>query len=150
VIFLAAVGAMAVFGVISTSGMLLVLTCLNVGTLARVKALTRFFLLSVTLLCLQGLLADFHGVDANELFITQLASENVMPPKERPSNPVEDMSGTLVWRLLSVSFLNDPNDFGQTTIVVAPWILMRFSAATSWFVRLSERFPGLPCCGATR
>lgn len=139
--------AMSAFGVISTPVMLFVLTCLNIDTLDRFRALTRVFLLSVTVLCLQGLLAYFHGVNANELFITQLSSENVIPPKDRPPIPVEDTSGTLVWRLRSVGFLNDPNDFGQTIIVVAPWIFMRFSAVTSWFTRLAVAGPWLALLG---
>jgi len=139
--------AMSAFGVISTPVMLFVLTCLNVDTIERFRALTWVFLVAVTLLCAQGLLAYFHGVGVNELFITQLSSENVIPPRERPPIPAEDTSGTLVWRLRSVGFLNDPNDFGQTIIVVAPWIFMRFSAVTSWFTRLSVAGPWLALLG---
>ena len=135
--------AMAAFGVISTPVMLFVLTCLNVDTIARFRTLTLVFLGCVTLLSLQGLLAYFYGVDVNELFITQLASENAVPPKDRSPIPAEDMSGTLIWRLRSVGFLNDPNDFGQTIIVVAPWIFVLFLPAASLFSRLALAGPWL-------
>lgn len=135
--------AMSAFGVISTPVMLFVLTCLNVDTIARFRMLTLVFLLCVTLLSLQGLLAYFHGVSANELFIPQLSSENAVPPKERPAIPSEDLSGTLIWRLRSVGFLNDPNDFAQTIIVVAPWVFMRFSVDAGLFTRLLVAGPWL-------
>lgn len=124
--------AISAFGVISTPVMLFVLTCLNVDSIERFRKLTWVFLASVVILSFQGLAAYHFGIDANELVIPQLASERVIVPKERPPIPAEDMSGAFIWRLRSVGFLNDPNDFAQTIIVVLPWVFMRFAADASW------------------
>lgn len=124
--------AMGAFGVISTPVMLFVLTCLNVDSIERFRKLTWVFLASVAILSFQGLAAYHFGIDANELVIPQLASERIVAPKDRPPIPAEDMSGAFIWRLRSVGFLNDPNDFAQTIIVVLPWVFMRFAADASW------------------
>jgi len=122
--------AAGAFGVISTPVMLFILTCLNIDTLERFKGLARVFLLCIVILCIQGIAAFYHGVDASRLVITQLASDNVVVPKVKPAVPAEDTSGAWIWRLRSIGFLSDPNDFAQTIIVVAPWIFMRFPAGT--------------------
>lgn len=139
--------ALGAFGVISTPVMLFVLTCLNIDTVERFRGLTKVFFLAMLLLCVQGISAYHQGTNAGELVIPQLVSENVTVPKERPPIPAEDTSGAYIWRLRSVGFLNDPNDFAQTIVVVVPWIFMRFSAETSAFRQLLLASPWLALFG---
>lgn len=122
--------AATALGVISTPVMLFILTCLNIDTVERFKGLTKVFSLCLVILCLQGLAAFHLGINVPKLMIPQYVSENVIAPKEKPPIPAEDTSGAWIWRLRSVGFLSDPNDFGQTIIVVAPWVFMWFSSST--------------------
>lgn len=139
--------AMGAFGVISTPAMLFVLTCLNVDTIERFKTLTKLFLGCVVVLCFQGLLAFHQGVNLEMLIIPQLAHENVILPKERPTVPALDDSGAYIWRLRSVGFLNDPNDFAQTIIVVAPWLFMHLPEKASAIWRMILVSPWLALLG---
>ena len=120
--------AAGAFGVISTPVMLFILTCLNIDTIERFRGVVKVFSLSVLILCLQGLAAYHQGINVPQLVIPQLASENIIPPKDISPIPADDTSGAWIWRLRSVGFLSDPNDFAQTIIVVAPWVFMRFSS----------------------
>lgn len=137
----------AAVGVVSTPVMLFVLTCLNVDTLERFRTLSRVFLLCVILLCLQSLAAYHMGVNVSELVIPQLARENVIIPKELPSVPADDISGAYIWRLRSVGFLNDPNDFGQTVLVVLPWLFMQLPEGVSFIRGLLLTGPWLALMG---
>ncbi|MCH8179601.1 MAG: O-antigen ligase family protein [Proteobacteria bacterium] len=135
--------AVGAFGVISTPVMLFVLTCLNVDSIDRFRKLSWVFLASVVALVFQGLAAYHFGIDSSELVIPQLVSDKIEAPKDFPSIPAEDMSGAFIWRLRSVGFLNDPNDFAQTIVVVAPWVLMGFASDASWLRRLLLAGPWL-------
>lgn len=137
--------ALGAFGHISTPAMLFVLTCLNVDTIERFKKLALVFLACVVLLCLQGLLAFHGGVNVAELVIPQLVNERAIVPPVLPSVPALDDSGAYMWRLRSVGFLNDPNDFAQTIIVVAPFLFMFLSEKTSnlWKLILVSPWLGL-------
>ncbi len=111
-------------GEFSTPAMLFVLTCMNVVSLERYRKLALLFLFCLVALCLESLYAYHTGWQAGEMVIRQLASENAIVPADLPLAPADDVSGTLVWRIRSVGFLSDPNDFAQTIIVVVPWLLM--------------------------
>jgi putative inorganic carbon (hco3(-)) transporter len=141
--------AMTAFGVISTPVMLFILTCLNIDTLDRFKGLVKVFVLSIVVLCLQGLAAYHKGINVPQLVIPQLASENIIPPKDKPPIPAEDTSGAWIWRLRSIGFLSDPNDFAQTIIVVAPWVFMRFSSGMPAWRQILLASPWLALFGYT-
>lgn len=123
--------AISAFGYVSTPAMLFVLTCLNVDTIDRFRALAKFLIFCVCVLCGQSLLAYHRGVNVDLLVIPQLAHANAILPSIRPTVPALDDSGAYIWRLRSVGFLNDPNDFAQTIIVVAPWLFMHLPQKAS-------------------
>lgn len=111
-------------GEFSTPAMLFVLTCMNVVSLERYRKLALLFFFCLVALCLESLYAYHTGWRAGEMVIRQLAHENAIVPLDLPAAPADDVSGALVWRIRSVGFLSDPNDFAQTIIVVVPWLLM--------------------------
>jgi putative inorganic carbon (HCO3(-)) transporter len=111
-------------GDFSTPAMLFAMTCMNVVSIQRYRKLALLFMFCVVALCLESLYAYHTGWRASDLVIPQLARENILVPKDLPAAPADDTSGSLIWRIRSVGFLSDPNDFAQTIIVVAPWLLM--------------------------
>ncbi|WP_290877514.1 O-antigen ligase family protein [Aquabacterium sp.] len=125
-------------GDFSTPAMLFVLTALNVNTFARCQTVVRLFILCLTLLCVETLAAYHLGFRVEELVIPQMASEDVELPVDIAVIPAQDTSGAYVWRVRSVGFLRDPNDFAQTLVMMVPWLLMQVSATASrWRVLMS-------------
>jgi hypothetical protein len=120
-------------GEFSTPAMLFVLTTLNVNTLEKFKKTCRWLLICVILLTLESLSSYYLGFRVEELIIPQLSNENVIVPKDIASIPAQDTSGAFIWRIRSVGFLRDPNDFAQTIVMVLPWLFMFTPAAGSFF-----------------
>lgn len=125
-------------GEFSTPAMLFVLTALNVTTVERFKKTCRFLLICVILLTLESLSSYYLGFRVDELIIRQLASENVIIPKDLAAVPAQDTSGAFIWRIRSVGFLRDPNDFAQTLVMVLPWLFM-FTPATGSLLKQTWR-----------
>lgn len=118
-------------GEFSTPAMLFVLTALNVNTLEKFRKTCRLLIICVILLTLESLSSYYLGFRVEELIIPQLANENVTIPKDIAAIPAQDTSGAFIWRIRSVGFLRDPNDFAQTIVMVLPWLFMFTPAASS-------------------
>jgi putative inorganic carbon (HCO3(-)) transporter len=125
----------AAVGDFSTPAMLFVLTCLNVTSVDKFKSVIKLLLICLLLLSFESLASFYYGYKVDELSIRQLAKEDVVVPHDLSSIPADDDSGTLIWRIRSVGFLSDPNDFAQTIVTVLPWLLM--------FVKSEASFVGM-------
>jgi putative inorganic carbon (HCO3(-)) transporter len=119
-------------GDFSTPAMIFVLTCMNVNTFDRFKFVIRAFIFFMAILCAEGLAAYYLGFKADELVISQLIHEDIDAPADLPLIPANDDSGTLIWRLRSVGFLQDPNDFAQTLVMALPLLLIGVAQGVSW------------------
>lgn len=136
-------------GEYSTPAMLFALTCMNVTTMERYRKTAMLFLFCILMLCIESLYGYHTGWQADKLVIPQMARENVIVPKDLPAAPADDTSGALIWRIRSVGFLSDPNDFAQSIIVVAPWLLMLGYSHKRAGQRILMVLPLLVCAGYT-
>jgi putative inorganic carbon (hco3(-)) transporter len=105
----------------STSGMLMLLCFLNVTSLRRLE--TTCAVLSACVLILAGLaLISYHsGWRVEDFVIRQYTGEGyLLDGAEVDMVPATDSSGTILWRLRGLGFLNDPNDFAQALLMVMP------------------------------
>jgi putative inorganic carbon (hco3(-)) transporter len=105
----------------STSGMLMLLCFLNITSLQRLK--TTCAVLSACVLILAGLaLISYHfGWRVEDFVIRQYTGEGyLLDGAEVDMVPAADTSGTILWRLRGLGFLNDPNDFAQALLMVMP------------------------------
>lgn len=136
-------------GEYSTPAMLFALTCMNVTTMERYRKTAMLFLFCILVLCIESLYGYHTGWQADKLVIPQMARENVIVPKDLPAAPADDTSGALIWRIRSVGFLSDPNDFAQSIIVVAPWLLMLGYSHKRAGQRILMVLPLLVCAGYT-
>lgn len=136
-------------GEYSTPAMLFVLTCMNVITVERFRKTAMLFLFCILTLCLESLYGYHTGWQANKLVIPQMARENAIVPKDLPEAPADDTSGALIWRIRSVGFLSDPNDFAQSIIVVTPWLLMLGYPNKRAGRRILMMLPWLMCAAYT-
>jgi putative inorganic carbon (HCO3(-)) transporter len=109
-------------GEFSTAAMLMFLVALNVTSLARLRATCSVLLVSVALLCVQAVYAYHSGVEADIFTIRQVAVPDVGSPPVGVEAPGDDVNGYYLWRLRSVGFLQDPNDFSQIICMVLPWL----------------------------
>lgn len=125
-------------GEFSTPAMLFVLTALNVTTVEKFRRTCRLLIICVILLTLESLSSYYLGFRVEELIIPQLANENVTIPKDIAAIPAQDTSGAFIWRIRSVGFLRDPNDFAQTIVMVLPWLFM-FTPATGSLLKQAWR-----------
>lgn len=113
------------FGEFSTSAMLLFLVALNVTSLDRLKTTCKALCWSILLLCIQAIHSYKTGYMIDTFVIRQLANENVLAP-EGLVLPDDDVNGVYLWRMRSVGFLQDPNDFAQIICMVLPWLYLNF------------------------
>lgn len=116
--FGAAVGAVGQF---SPSIMLMVLALLNVTTLRRLQITCGAISACILVLALAGIAAFHRGFMVDELVLMQSTYQEGEPVDlEFLGAPADDDSGMYMWRVRSVGFLNDPNDFGQAMVMVLP------------------------------
>ncbi|RZI86270.1 MAG: O-antigen ligase domain-containing protein [Rubrivivax sp.] len=125
-------------GDFSTPAMLFVLTALNLTSLERFKTTCKLLLFCVVILTIESLSSYYLGYRVEELIIPQLAHENVVIPQNIARIPAQDTSGAFIWRIRSVGFLRDPNDFAQIIVMVLPWLFM-FTPATGSLVKQTWR-----------
>lgn len=116
-----ALGAMAEFG---NPALLFVLTIWNVTSIRRL-AITCFVYLGCLSLLACASLAAFHfGFMADRLVMHQYQELADAPqePTAPAEIPADDTSGFYLWRVRSLGFLNDPNDFAQALVMVIPFL----------------------------
>jgi putative inorganic carbon (hco3(-)) transporter len=117
-------GALPAVAEFSTAAMLMVLCLLNLTSLRRLQITCVVIACSVVFLAGLSIYSFHTGFMATELVLRQVASddEEVDTPAEVQdyAAPADDKTGTFLIRVRSVGFLNDPNDFAQTMVMVLP------------------------------
>ena len=95
-------------------------TVMLVTSPQRLKATCAVIIASMAVLSIAGALAYHTGYMADKLVIWQLAGadEGEGATETEPDViPANDISGERLWRVRSLGFLSDPNDFGQALVV---------------------------------
>ena len=120
----------------STGAMLMALCMLNLTTLRRLQVTCVAITCSVVFLAALGVYSYYSGFMADVLVIRQVASENaLLDSYEEPAGfgaPADDLSGGYLYRVRSLGFLNDPNDFGQTMVTVLPLLWWLYVPRRLW------------------
>ena len=93
-------------------------TVMLVTSPQRLKATCAVIIASMAVLSIAGALAYHTGYMADKLVIWQLAGDDEGATETEPDViPANDTSGERLWRVRSLGFLSDPNDFGQALVV---------------------------------
>lgn len=107
----------------SFSAIMFCVTVMCVNTIERLRAACVVLALSMTVLSIAGIAAYYDGFMVDELVLrqgTELEGTGVAYDAE--ATPAEDDSGVFFWRVRSLGFLSDPNDFAQMLTVALPLI----------------------------
>jgi hypothetical protein len=116
-------GALPAIGDFSTSAMLMVLCFLNLTSLRRLKIACGVIAASVVVLAVLGIYSYHTGWMARELVLRQAVSDDsTFEGTVLESIPALDTSGRFLWRVRSLGFLHDPNDFAQALVMVVPLV----------------------------
>jgi hypothetical protein len=120
-------GALPAIADFSTSAMLMVLCLLTLTSLRRLQVACAVIVCSVIFLAALGVYSWHTGYMAEELVLKQGADEDaVFDPATLAEGPIaipaQDHTGRYFLRLRSLGFLNDPNDFAQTLVMVLPML----------------------------
>ncbi len=121
-------------GEFSTPAMLMFLVVMNVTDLRRFKITCGVLLWSVFILCLQSIHSYETGYMIETFVIRQVAVENSVIPQGL-TLPSDDVTGVFLWRMRSVGFLQDPNDFSQVICMVIPWLWLGYREG-AWFMNM--------------
>jgi putative inorganic carbon (hco3(-)) transporter len=117
-----ALNALSLF---SPSAVVFLLTVINVNTISRLKV-SCFTIALCTVLLAVASIASFHtGFMREQLVIAQVddSSDDADESQGQISDiPAQDTSGRVLWRVRSLGFLNDPNDFGQAMVMALPFL----------------------------
>ena len=124
----------------STAAMLMVLCLLNITSFRRLQVTCVVIACSVIFLAALGVFSWHTGYMAEELVLQQSADEDAFLDTAAqvagPTGiPAQDHTGQYFLRLRSFGFLNDPNDFAQTLVMVLPMLW--------WFHIPGRRFRNL-------
>jgi hypothetical protein len=120
-------GTMQAISEFSTSSMLFLLAALNLTTLPRVKSTLNAVALAMLFNCIFGIQA-YHTGERRDLLVlrqTAPAKDNDDPatmPDLKEIIPAKDDTGWFLWRLKSLGFLADPNDFAQVLVMSIPML----------------------------
>ena len=133
-------GALPAIADFSTSAMLMVLCMLSLTSLRRLQVTCAVIACSVIFLAALGVLSWHTGYMAEELVLKQSADEDAISDPAAQADPpiaipAQDHTGRYFLRLRSLGFLNDPNDFAQTMVMVLPMLW--------WFYIPGRRFRNL-------
>jgi hypothetical protein len=113
-------------GHFSASAMLMVLTLLNVTTLRRLRIACITISLCMLVLAVAGIVSYHTGWNSPLLVLRQDVEGDFERLSVDPSTlvPAQDRSGRYLWRLRSVGFLSDPNDFAQALVFTLPLLVL--------------------------
>jgi putative inorganic carbon (HCO3(-)) transporter len=112
----------------STAGMLFVLTCLNLMSIRRIRTTCMTLTLCMVVISIFTIAAYRNGFMADQLVLRQNTDMDDALMVSAPFEiPVDDTSGTSLWRVRFLGFLNDPNDLAQAIVMVLPmlWLARR-------------------------
>lgn len=127
----------------STAAMLFVLTCLNLTSPRRVTIACTTLILSMVVIAGFSIAAYHQGYMVEELVLRQgTGAEPASDLLDEPSSiPAEDTSGSYLWRVRYLGFLNDPNDLAQAMVMVLPMLFSRFNRRRKFRSALALAFP---------
>jgi putative inorganic carbon (hco3(-)) transporter len=118
---------------------LMLLAMINLTSLARLKIACTTIVICLLMLGSAGIAAYHTGFMVEEFVVRQ----NVDNPERDLTGPIQidesappaaDVSGTSMWRVRSVGFLNDPNDFAQVLVMTLPLLWLLY-AGRGWIMR---------------
>lgn len=132
----------------STSSMLFVLAALNLNSIERVKA--TMVTVALAMLCNAGFgINAYHTGLYMDLLIQRQATglgASDDPGKEAPPEqvlvPALDNSGWFMWRVKSLGFLSDPNDFAQALVMTLPMVWGAYRAGKHFWNLVMVLAPG--------
>jgi hypothetical protein len=117
-------GALVSIGDFSASAMLMVLCFLNLTSLRRLQLTCVAIACSVVVLASLGIFSFHTGFMAEELVLRQNPTDEeayeTAGQVDEGIAPAQEKSGRYFYRLRSMGFLNDPNDFAQVMVMVLP------------------------------
>lgn len=120
--------ALAALADISPAVMLFLLTMLNLTSLRRIKITCGVIMGCMVLLGLEGIWAYHSGFMVEQLVYRLYVGEpDAVRSKDFAAVPADDLSGLFIYRVRSVGFLGDPNDFAQALLMVLPWMAVLFT-----------------------
>ena len=120
-------GTMEAINEFSTSSMLFLLAALNLTSLPKLRATMNATVLAMLCNAVFGINAYHTGEHMDLLVLRQNSpahdeDDPNLPPPEPIVSPAKDQSGWYLWRLKSLGFLADPNDFAQVLVMTLPML----------------------------
>jgi len=107
-----------------STALLYVLVSMHITTPKRLVAACGVIMFSIFVLCLAALAAYQYGFMLEQLVYRQPVSiEAAAQVKDVALIPAEDTSGVFMYRVHSVGFFDDPNDFAQMIVSLLPWLV---------------------------
>lgn len=119
----------------SVSLLFFYLTVANLTRADRIQRAAAVTMWSIVLLALQSVISYYTGFLAEQLVLRQNSFDETVIV-DLPTIPAEDADKLFLWRIRSVGFLSDPNDFGQMIVMVLPLLAGSFLQAKSTFYRI--------------
>lgn len=119
-------GALTALGDFSISAILFVTTLINVNGMRRLRVSCAVLAACIVVQSAAAIAAYHTGFMADKLVVQQSAGEDAQAaaPADalNPIVPADDKSGTRLWRVRSLGFFADPNDFAQGIVVALPFV----------------------------
>lgn len=119
-------------GDLSTPVMLLCLVAFNVTSVRRLEITCKALAVAICLLCIQSMHAYYTGEGWQTFVVRQVANPDAVTESSAGLLPTEDVDGVYLWRLRSVGFLFDPNDFAQMICVALPMLSLWWTPGRSF------------------
>lgn len=131
----------------STSSLLFLLAALNLTNIKRIKATMVVVVLAMVCNAVFGIQAYHTGENMDKLVLRQNTpahdeEDPNLPPPEPVVSPALDKSGWYLWRLKSLGFLADPNDFAQALVMSLPMLWGAYRAGRHVWNLLILGIPG--------
>jgi putative inorganic carbon (HCO3(-)) transporter len=121
--FASGMDAMVTF---APSWLLFYLTAQNIHNMVDLKRVNVVILASLFAMCLMCIACYHTGFMKDQLVmkeVTSTSNPDFVMPLDGINAPADDKSGVYLWRIRSVGFLGDPNDFSQTLVAFIPFLL---------------------------
>ncbi len=129
-------GAVSALVDFAPSVLMFLSTVMVVVTRERLRAACAVIIASMVVLSIAGAAAFHTGYMADKLIIWQMAQDEEASTEAPPDIiPAQDTTVDRIWRVRSLGFLSDPNDFGQA-LVVSLGMLMMFRRPGATFRNL--------------
>ena len=116
-------GLFSVIGDFAGTAMFFVMTSLNLTNISKIRKTGIVLVTALSLQAAMGISAYHYGTYSDQLLDKQHTDvERYLNETDDPKTPAEDVDGVILWRIRSLGFLNDPNDFGQAMVMMLPLV----------------------------